>query len=166
MLFHFPGCFHSKARGSTAGEGTPWSIPATAAPGDPGLSREGKVSPTLPHLIQGNRSMFLLQISSSSVHGVLRWLAVFAQVQGSWEKLFSLQGPGEAGGQPQARAAQMTLSGAMLCPRGCHRALRSPESPNPRIAEVGRHLWRSSSPTPAQAGSPRADCPRSCPGEF
>jgi len=40
----------------------------------------------------------------------------------------------------------------------------SPWSQNHRIVGAGRHLWRSSSPPPAKAGSPRAGCTGPCPG--
>lgn len=58
------------------------------------------------------------------------------------------------------------------CPAGIRAELRcfgsetqeSRESPG-RV-EAGRELWRSPGPTCAQAGSPRAGCPRPSPGEF
>lgn len=35
-----------------------------------------------------------------------------------------------------------------------------------RTAEFGRGLWKSSAPTPAPAGTPKAGCPGPCPGDF
>ena len=40
----------------------------------------------------------------------------------------------------------------------------SAKSQNPSTAGAGRGLWGSPSPTPAEAGSPRAGCTGPCPG--
>lgn len=35
-----------------------------------------------------------------------------------------------------------------------------------KMVEVGRCVWRSSGPTPAQTGLPKAGCVRPCPGDI